>query len=239
MAKRSRKAKKPKITTSTANITAAIRGGRYPKGQAWEKELLDFFGKKGKPLAHKLRSRKARERFNELVKRWNKERPTQAKEKQRQEAIREKQKATVAKNVPPQVAAQAVDAYDTMVDVLQTVHDYIKSNLDYHVILGMMQENPDLTAEDISKFIMDTYNKMQESLPSFARSDDKQLGVDFAEALESLVLDMNTYDMAELEEGINAKLSGDKKYKQFLARRERRSSGRSRGAGSTRSRRKR
>lgn len=239
-----RKAKKTRPTTATSNITHQLKKGTFATGQAWQKALKSYFGVKGRPLKHKLRSEKARKEFNELVHRYNVERPTISKEAERRKAIREKQKATVARNAPKKQAKKAVEQYEKMVDVLQTVHDEISTNIHYGVILGMMQEDPTLSAEDIAEAIKDIYNKLQSSLPSFTDGSPKELGERFSQALTSIMTDINTYDIAEIEKAITYKAKGEKSYRSYLAARNRKQEriankrSKDRGAGSTRNKKK-
>lgn len=205
-------------TTSTKTFEKLLKQGRLPHTQAAQ-ALKSFFGKRGKPLAHQLRSEKKRKEFNRLVKEFNRQRVTKEKEQTKRDAIREKQLATVRRNVLPEAADKAAAEYNKMIDVLQTVHDTLMINIKYEEYMAMANADPGLSAEKMSDFITKTYNSMRESLPSFAMKGEA-LGETFTRELENI---MNMFGgenigMGMLSEALAAKAAGPAEFNKILRR---------------------
>lgn len=169
-------AKKPSIKKEFKTFSSALKKGTLPNN-AVTRGLKKYFGVKGNPLKRELRSKKAREEFNRLLTQYNKERMTQEKEARKREAIRKKQVETRKKNVLPKQAEKAARKYEKILDIIQAVSDEIGSYISYQEAEELIQDNPRVESEKISRFIIDKYKEMQDRLPDFAKDKSSLKGL--------------------------------------------------------------
>lgn len=216
--------RKPQIKKENKTWQKQFLSGNYPKNATTEILKKYTNPTKGTPNKRALRSKKAREEYNKALKKFNRERMTVKKQKERDIAIREKQLAHVAENVSPEVAEKAVADYKFMLDVITTVHDDLSTRAKYEAYMALLEHGLDtqkLTHDDISKFIIDAYEKYLDPLPSFAKSYDNPIKKAsrenaFLSNFTKILDDTNTTDLDELQKALKAKSMGEKEYTKYL-----------------------
>ena len=194
-----KKAKKlPKVKSEWKRFSKAFLKGTLPTN-ATTRELSKFFGEKGKPLAHKLRSRAAREKFNKLLLKYNRDRMTKEREARNRVDLRKKQIAARARNVEPDKARAAVKKYEKVLYILEAVADDIGAYIEYHEVEQMVHDNPNMKPKDIVKFIKDRYNDMQSSNPDYAKEPAAAVDAAF-DKLADLMETFKTTNIDDLKE---------------------------------------
>ena len=207
--------KKTKVSSSWKRFSKALQSGKLPKN-AVTRKLSQYFGPSGKPLKHKLRSEAAREEFNRLLKQYNKQRMTQAKQEQKRQGIREKQLETHRRNLMPDQAAEGTAQYEKALDVLETVADDISNKITYQQVMEIISEAPELDPEEIVTFIKESYERLQNELPDFAKlDDDAKLDAAFNDIRET-IQEVGTTDMRDLRYAFTLKDMNPAEYEAWL-----------------------
>lgn len=207
--------KKTKVSSSWKRFSKALQSGKLPKN-AVTRKLSQYFGTSGKPLKHKLRSEAAREEFNRLLKQYNKQRMTQAKQEQKRQGIREKQLETHRRNLMPDQAAEGLSQYEKALDILETVADDINSKVKYEQIKEILMEAPELTPEEIVDFIKESYERIQNELPDFAKMDDEQKIQSAVDDIRATIQEVGTTDMRDLRYAFTLKDMNPAEYEAWL-----------------------
>lgn len=213
------KLKLPKIKSESANFQRALSSGTLPKN-ATTQALAKFFGAKGKPLKRQLRSKKQIEEYNRLLTKYNRERPTKAKEEQKRKAIREKQLSTYQRNVSKKRAQKATADYNKLLDIMESVKDDIGSYISYAEARMMIEEAPDITPDDIVNFIKSHWQQMQDGLPDFAKQEQSKSDTaaldNMFNQMREVMHDFNTFDMDKVSEYFALKNTNPARYARLL-----------------------
>ena len=221
-----KKSRKPPIKSESKTWQKQFLSGKYPKNSTTAILVKYTNPTKGTPNKRALRSRKAREEYNKALEKFNRERMTKTKQDARDKAIREKQLAHVAANVAPEFQEKAKAEHAFMLDVITTVHDDLSTNAKYEAYMALVDKGFDvkgLDADEISKFIIDAYNKYLDKIPSFAKekndSDPKSKIIrenKFVNNLTKIIDDTKSTDLNVLKDAIIADSQGKQAYTDFL-----------------------
>ena len=207
-----RKRPKPKIKAEWKRFVDMMKKGKLPDN-ATTRELRKFFGVKGHPLKRSLRSRKARERFNELLSKFNRERMTKPSEARKRINIRKKQKETLRKKVAKDRAAYELHRYDKILYILEAVADDISAYISYQEAAEMVDDNKSMTAKEIVEFIKGHYSKMQDTLPDNAKEPQENLDAAFKD-LNNLMDTFRTSNIDKIKKLVAERASNPYKFKQ-------------------------
>lgn len=213
-----KKPRMPRIKKEWKRFSQALKKGRLPDN-ATTRRLRQFFGAKGAPLAHKLRTRAAREEFNALLLKYNRERMTVASDMRKKIDIRKKQMETRARNVKKSKAKAAQRKYAKVLYILEAVADDIGAYITYQEAEQLVTDNQGMSPKKITEFIKNRYAAMQDANPDFAKEPETTLNKAFGD-LEKLMETFNTTSIEDIQQLISDRDSNPQKFQKRIKARE-------------------